>query len=140
MRARRGFSALELVVGLFLLAVAVAGLKTMGSLGRSTPEITSTEIERLADDRLDTILTDPRYDALEERYRGIELRLDGVGGVTRVTNVVHWRDSTDAGVVDFKRISVTITGPAIEEPLVRTATVTRAWAGRPAVHSGVPGS
>lgn len=140
MTTRRGFSALEVVVGLLLLAIAVAGLQTGGFLGNDARRIDRSEIERFAAERLETVLSDPRYDALEERYRGIEFRIDGVEGFNRVTNVTHHRDSTDAGVVDFKHITVTITGAALDEPVVRSATVTRARAGHPPLQAGVPGS
>ena len=123
---RRGFSVLEVLAALLLLAVAVAGIRTGVFANDDDTVAARSEIERFAAERLAAVVTDTGYETLEERYRGIEIRLPGLPGYTRVTNIIHRRDSTAAGVVDFKRVTVTLTGPGLNEPIVRAATVTAA--------------
>lgn len=138
MPGRRGFSVLEVLAALLLLAVAVAGIRS-GVFARETGEpVPRSEVERFAADRLAAVVTDTGYETIEERYRGIEIRLPGLPGYTRVTNIVHRRDSTAAGVVDFKRITVTLTGPGLDEPVIRSATVTAAGGDRPHVRIARP--
>ncbi|MFW6079746.1 MAG: hypothetical protein ACODAE_09000 [Gemmatimonadota bacterium] len=140
MRGRRGFSAVELVVALVMLAAAVAGLRYGATLQSNEDELRRARLERLAVERLRTVLTDPDYESIEQRYHGIELRLAGMAGHVRTTRILHRRDSTHAGVVDFKRVTVTVTGPALEEPIVRSAVATSARVDSPRTRIATPDS
>ncbi|MFW6202421.1 MAG: prepilin-type N-terminal cleavage/methylation domain-containing protein [Gemmatimonadota bacterium] len=140
MRSHRGFSAVELVVALVVLAAAVAGLRYGATLRSNEDELRRARIERLATERLRAVLTDPDYDSIERRYDGIELRVAGMPGYVRTTRILHRRDSTDAGVVDFKRVTVTIEGPALDEPVVRSAVATSARVDSPRTRIATPDS
>lgn len=127
MTRRPGFSIVEVVVALVILAVALVGLQTATAafLRRTAGGERAAGAAQLAEDRLEMVRADPVYAALEARYDGVENDLPGWDGYTRETSIVHERDSTAAGVVDYKRITVTVTGPGLTDPVARTTSVAK---------------
>jgi Tfp pilus assembly protein PilV len=121
MRARAGFTLVEVVVALTILMVVMLALITM--TGRTVHVSTTSDREQaaiqLATDRTDLVRTDPSYADLDSNYTGEEDSFPTLPGFTRTTVVAH--DTTDGH--DYKVISVTVDGPGLNAPVTRTVTV-----------------
>jgi len=113
MKARPGFTLVEVVVALLLLATIVLGLSaaTTKMIHASTESARSTVALSLVQERLGQIAADPAYDDLEERYAGVETgELRGVE-YRRTTVILHHRvkpNPSSTRVVDWKRVMVTV--------------------------------
>lgn len=123
---RRGFTLVEVTIALVILAVAVLGMAaSAGVLGRYSAE---AEIRALAmqavQDRISLVKVDPRYSELESLYAGEETDLPGLDGFTRKTTVTRVNQTlSGGGTLDYKVISVVVTGDELLEPLSRRFTV-----------------
>ena len=121
MRDQRGFTLVELIIAVGLLMMVVLGMATTTvRLVRLVAESDwrATAIE-LADDRIQLIAMDPDYDQLEAKYSGTESGFPTLTGVTRETYIVYFGGSDQ----DFKKITVTVSGPGLEQPVTRSVTV-----------------
>lgn len=122
---RRGFTLVEIVVALLLLSVAVLGLgASAGTLVRYAME---AEVESLAqqavEDRLARVALEPTYSQIDE-YAGTESIIPGLEGASRVTRVDRVReDGTGGRMVDYRRITVTVSGGAVRTPVQRMVMV-----------------
>lgn len=127
-RTRRegGFTLVEVTIALVILAVAVLGMAaSAGVLGRYSAE---AEVRALAmqavQDRISLVKVDPRYADLETLYDGDETDLPGLDGYTRSTTVTRVNQTTTGGgTIDYKVISVVVSGGALSAPLSRRFTV-----------------
>ena len=122
---RQGFTLVEVAVALVILA---AGMLTLQSalvrmLHQTTVDTRADVALQLVKDRIDLVRIDPQYDSLEARYAATETSPGGMLGLSRVTNIARTRDSTAAGITDYKRITVTVSGKGLQKPLARTVTV-----------------
>lgn len=123
MAGRKGFTLIEVVMALSLLAVVILGMaasttqfvRVVADSDRQAAAI------QLADDRLQMVLMDPDYHGLDTLYAGTETGFPTLAGFSRVTSIV--REGGAADSVDHKRILVTVTGPGLVSPVARTATV-----------------
>ncbi len=121
MRDERGFTLIELIVAAGVLMLVVLGMATttvrfVRLVAESDWRATAIE---LADDRIQLIAMDPDYDELESKYSGTESGFPTLTGVTRETYIVHIGGSSQ----DFKRITVTVSAPGLEKPVMRSLTV-----------------
>lgn len=125
MANRQGFTIVEVLVALVVLAVVLVGLQTAtGQLLHAVAESDRQLLARqLVDDRIKQIQLDPAYTLLASRYGGEEKSLPDAPGLTRVTDFLKVRDSTSAGIVDFWRITVRVDGTGLAAPVARTITV-----------------
>lgn len=123
-RGQGGFTLVEVIVALVILATAVLGLASTAS--RLTTAAATAELRALAmegvEDRLARVRLDPRYGALDTLYAGVDEDLYGVPGMTRTTKVVHISQATPAPL-DYKIVSVTVTGPFLDPPIFRRLVV-----------------
>ena len=128
MRNDSGFTLVEVIVALTLLAVVLLGMtsattalaRTASSASRSTAAL------GLAQERIATIQADPAYPQLEARYAGIEATLDGFDGLTRETSFEVVLDTLANGrALDFKRVTVEVSGSGLAVPVTRTVAITR---------------
>ncbi|MEQ9569766.1 MAG: prepilin-type N-terminal cleavage/methylation domain-containing protein [Longimicrobiales bacterium] len=126
-RARSGgFTLVEVTIALVILAVAVLGMAaSAGVLGRYSAE---AEVRALAmqavQDRISLVKVDPRYGELETLYAGSESDLPGLDGFTRTTTVTRVNQTVSGGgTLDYKVISVVVTGDVLSAPLSRRFTV-----------------
>lgn len=123
---RNGYSLIEMTMSMVLLTVAILG---MGSnAGRMTTAAQSVTIRseglQYVEDRLDLITMDPRYAQLDSIYEGTEIGLPGREGFVRTIAVKHVLHLVDGGgTIDYKEITVTVTGPRLQGGLSRTAVV-----------------
>ena len=123
MSDRRGFTLIEVILALSILLVVMMMLAN--TTGR-TVHIAATSANQqsaiqLAMDRVDQIRADPTYDGLDSTYARTETGFPSLPGFTRRTNIVRVGGVGQAS--DFKRITVTVTGPGVVPPVVRTVTV-----------------
>lgn len=121
-----GFTLIEVTIALVILSVAVLGMAaSAGVLGRYSAD---AEVRALAmqavQDRISLVKVDPRYGELETLYAGSESDLPGLDGFTRTTSVTQVKTTvTGGGTLDYKVISVVVTGERLEQPLSRRFTV-----------------
>lgn len=118
MRARAGFSLVEVVVALSILVGVVLALLTL--TGRSMRIATTAEREQaalqLVSDRTDLVLTDPRYAMLDSLYAGTETNFPTLAGLTRTTVISTVSTSSN----NYKKITVTVSGTGLDNPVSRT--------------------
>lgn len=123
MSSRRGFTLIEVILALTILLVVLMLLAT--STGRTvhTAAIASAQEAalQLAMDRVEQVRADPRYSAIDTLYAGTETGFPSLPGYTRTTKIVRVGGLNQAN--DYKRITVTVTGPGLTVPVARSTTV-----------------
>ncbi len=122
MRSAGGFTLIEVVLALTILLIVMVGLVT--TTGKTTHvAVTSDRQEaaiELVQDRLDRIRVDPDYAGLDTTYGGVEATFPTLPGFQRTTVLQQVTTSGN----DYKRITVTVTGPGLPAAGVsRTVTV-----------------
>lgn len=123
---RDGFTMVEVIVALLILTVGVLGIAA--SAGRLHTAVSRSGSEAVAQqaahDRLSRVLLHPRYAELDSVFSAVEDPVAGLDGYRRATDVDRVVQSVSGGgQVDFTRITVTVEGPTIPDPVVRTAVV-----------------
>jgi prepilin-type N-terminal cleavage/methylation domain-containing protein len=123
MKSHRGFTLIEIMIALVILALVVLGMAT--STGRFIRVVAESDIQvaaiQLADDRIQTVLMDPNYQGLDTAYAGSESGFPSLDGFVRATAITHVGGVGQA--TNHKRIVVTVTGPGLSSPVKRSATV-----------------
>ena len=121
MADRRGFTLIEVLLALSILAVVMVGF--VSTTGRAVHVAATSDREQaaiqLATDRAEQVRSDPNYAKLDSLYQATESSFPTLPGFTRTTQIVR----TTAGANDYKRITVTVTGPGLSAPVTRTVTV-----------------
>jgi prepilin-type N-terminal cleavage/methylation domain-containing protein len=117
----RGFTLIEVVVALTILLVVMVGLVTMTGKTANIAAVSDRQeaAMQLVNDRLDQIRTDPNYVTLDSLYGTTETSFPTLPGFQRVTQIIR----TTTGSNDFKRITVTVSGPGLTASVARTVTV-----------------
>lgn len=119
--ARGGFTLIEVILALSILAVVIVGLVSM--TGRTTHVAATSDREQaaiqLATDRVEQVRSEPSYAKLDSLFVATETGFATLPGYTRTTEIVRMT----AGNNDFKRITVTVNGPGLAAPVQRTVTV-----------------
>lgn len=123
MRRERGFTLVEVLIALSIMSVVLLAL---GSLTASYLHVVTVGDRKaaalqLVDSRIDQIQMDPQYGSLEGTYAGTETNFPTLTGFTRVTTIVHVGGLGQA--VDYKKITVTVQGPTLAQPVSRSVTV-----------------
>lgn len=121
MTNQRGFTLIEVVVALTILLVVMVGLITMTGKTANIAAISDRQeaATQLVNDRLDQIRVDPNYTTLDSIYATTESSFPTLPGFTRVTTIIRTTSSSN----DFKRITVSVTGPGLSAAVARTVTV-----------------
>jgi len=120
---RGGFTLIEVVLALTILLIVMMMLanttgKTVHTAVTSANQAAALQ---LAMDRVDQVRADPNYAGLDSAYARTETNIPAQPGFTRVTTVVR---TGGAGLPnDYKKITVTVTGPGVTPAVVRTVTV-----------------
>lgn len=124
MKTRDGFTLLEVVVALVLLSITVMGMQlvTVTMLRNQTSAHARLTGAQLAEDRIDRVRLEPDYAALPG-YALTEDTVAGFPGFRRVTEVRTNRDSTARGIVDYREITVRVTGAGLPTPIVRSLII-----------------
>ncbi|HUL49902.1 MAG TPA: prepilin-type N-terminal cleavage/methylation domain-containing protein [Gemmatimonadales bacterium] len=121
MTNERGFTLIEVVVALTILLVVIVGFVT--TTGKTTNVAATSERQEMAmqlvSDRIDQIRSDPDYGGLDTTYGGSQSNFATLPGYTRTTQIVR----TTASGNDYKRVTVSVTGPGLSSTVSRTITV-----------------
>ena len=128
-RRRGGFTLIEMVVALALLAICVLGIQLVAAsmLRRmATGNLQQTAIQ-LAEDRIDRVRLEPNY-AVLDTFARTENTLAGFPSYTRITTVTRFVDTLAAGtdtmrVTDFRRVSVEVRRTSLPVPVFRTLVI-----------------
>ncbi|MGH7674001.1 MAG: type IV pilus modification PilV family protein [Gemmatimonadales bacterium] len=121
MQARGGFTLIEVLVAMVLLAgvLLVFGSATSRSVTVVTTSTQQAGAIQLVEDRIDQVRMYPNYTLLDSLYAKTEASLPGWPGFQRVTTMVR----TTSGGNDYKMVTVTVTGPGLKAPVARTVTI-----------------
>jgi prepilin-type N-terminal cleavage/methylation domain-containing protein len=123
MGSRRGFTLIEVILALTILLVVLLLLAT--STGRTVHTAATASAQeaalQLAMDRVEQVRADPRYNSIDTLYVGTETGFPSLPGYTRTTRIVRVGGTGQPN--DFKKITVTVTGPGLAAPVARTTTV-----------------
>lgn len=124
--ARAGFTLVEIVVALVILAVAFLGMNlSTGRLVRSVAEEeVRAVVQQAIEDRITEIRMDPRYLGLDTLYAGTEDPVLGLQGFSRITELTRVQQPRPSGrVEDYWEVWVTVRGPFIGSPMSRQIVV-----------------
>jgi prepilin-type N-terminal cleavage/methylation domain-containing protein len=119
---RRGFTLVEVIVALVILAVVLLGMastmggfvRSVGSADRQAAALTAVE------DRITAITLHPDYGSLDTAFAGTETSVNGLPGATRTTVITQVGGLGQA--TNHKNITVTVNGTGLT-PVARTITV-----------------
>jgi type IV pilus modification protein PilV len=121
MKARAGFTLVEVVISMAILIGVIVTLITL--TGRTVHITAQADREQaaiqMATDRTDQIRSDPNYAALDTAYAKTETNVTAYPGLTRTTTVTRITTSGN----DFKRFTVKITGAGLQATVARTISV-----------------
>ena len=122
---RRGFTLIELVVAIVVLSAGILGLAASTSYMVRAAATSGLRAEALqaVEGQISQIVMDPRYYQLESIYVGEETDIPGLYGMTRTTGIVHTRTVLDGRVTDYKKVTVSVEGPGLANPVSRTIIV-----------------
>lgn len=125
MRLRDGFTLMEVIVALMILAVALLGSQALAATMVRTVTTSNAQMAaaQLVEDRIDLIRTDPAYDSLFTKYAGTESTLAGWPTFQRLTQLSRTRDSTAAGITDYIMVTVQVSGAGLRTPIRRTTVI-----------------
>lgn len=120
---RNGFTLIEVMMALVILLGVVLGVaqitaKMVHTVATSDQQMAAVQ---LAEGRLEQIRLDPDYTDLETSYNGTETSFPTLTGFKRVTVIAHVGGSGKSQ--DYKKITVTVSGPGVLTPVSRTVTV-----------------
>jgi prepilin-type N-terminal cleavage/methylation domain-containing protein len=120
---RAGFTLVEVMVALVILLGVVLGIaqvtaRMVHTVATSDVQLTAVQ---LAEDRLAQVQLDPDYADLEANYATTESTLPGEPGFTRTTAIVHFGGAGQPQ--DYKKVTVSVTGPGLLAPITRTVAV-----------------
>jgi prepilin-type N-terminal cleavage/methylation domain-containing protein len=124
--SRGGFTLIEMIVALVVLAIVVLGSAlTSGRLARTAAEAEVQAMAvQVAESRLSEIRMDTRYTQLDSLYEGTESDLPGLPGFSRETSITHVQESIPGGGVrDFRRVLVKVVGAVLGSPITREIVV-----------------
>jgi prepilin-type N-terminal cleavage/methylation domain-containing protein len=123
-RARRGMTLIEVMVSLVLLAGVALGMAGfVAGFARSSrgsdARLTASD---LASERLEEVKRATAYDSIESKYAKTENSIAGHAGFVRTTAIARVGGApTDS--VDYKIITVTVTGPGLDAPVRKSSGI-----------------
>jgi prepilin-type N-terminal cleavage/methylation domain-containing protein len=124
-RRRLGMTLIESMVAVTILGSVTLGLGAfMAKFTRTATDVRiRTKAAQLAAQRIETIKSAGQYDSLA-KFVATETNLPGYAGLTRQTIVTQvGGDSTST--VDYRIVTVEVTGPGLQGPVRKTTAITR---------------
>ena len=123
MRKARGFTLVEVMMALSVVTAVVLALATATAAFLHIVGVGDKRASaiQLADSRIDEIQLDPNYPTLETTYAGTESSFATLPGFARTTVIVQ--TGGPGQPLDYKKITVTVDGPGLPNPISRTITV-----------------
>lgn len=123
----KGFTMVEVITSLVILAVAILGLSsTTARLARVAVDAENRTLALQAvEDRLSTIRLHPIYQQLDSIYSESGSEIPDLPDYTRSTTLtrVIQPGERDGKYIDFTRITVTVDGPGLEDPISRSVAL-----------------
>ena len=121
---RRGFTLIEVILALTILLVVMMMLaSTTGKTVHIAVTSSSQEAAiQLAMDRVEQVRADPQYGGLDSTYAKTETGFPTLPGFSRRTDIVRV-GGVGQTIGDYKKVTVTVTGPGVSPAVVRTVTV-----------------
>lgn len=125
MVTRDGFTIVEILLSLLLLSFVVLGFQaaTGEIIHYAAQSDRALVAVQLTEDRLELIRLDPDYGALEARYEAVEDTISGFPGLTRSTVITRTEIVEPTGLLDYYRITVSVSGSGLRTPTARTLIV-----------------
>ena len=122
--AQRGMTLIEIIVALTILAVVLLG---MGQFAFNFSRVERQSEARtiavnLADQRLSQVRASPNYGGMEGSYGGSEATIAGFPGFSRTTTIIHTGGPRPLPN-DYKTVTVTVMGPPLKTPVMKTIVV-----------------
>lgn len=122
-RGRRGFTLIEIMAAIVILAFVLVGMVAATAnflrlVGRGDRRTAANE---LAEDRIEQIKMEPKYTKLDSLFSGTETDFPTLPGYSRTTTIVQVGGPTD--VQDHKVATVVVNGPGLSSPVKRTVIV-----------------
>ena len=123
----KGFTMVEVVTSLVILAVAIVGLSS--TTARLARVATDAETRALAlqavEDRMSHIRLHPVYQQLDSVFTESDAEVPGLPEYTRSTTLTRIIEpgEREGKYVDYTRITVTVEGPGLEDPISRTVAL-----------------
>lgn len=123
MKNTRGFTLIEVILALTILMVVMVMLaRTTGNTVHTNATAANQQAAlELAMDRVEQVRADPNYNSLEATYNATESSFPTLPGFSRVTLIVPTGGAGQPN--DYKKVTVTVTGPGITTAITRTVTV-----------------
>ncbi len=123
MRKENGFTLVEVIIAMLIMStVLLAMVGATASLIHvvSVADRNSSALQ-LVDSRIERVQMDPNYAGLDSTYAGTESDFPTLPGYVRTTTIVQFGGTGQA--VDYKKVTVTVTGPGLTDPVARTITM-----------------
>ncbi len=123
----KGFTMVEMIISVVILAVAILGLSSSTSrLARTAVDAERSALALQAvEDRISRIRLHPIYQQLDSVFTESDAEVPGLPDYARSTNITRILDpgERDGKYIDYTRITVTVTGPGLPEPVSRTVAL-----------------
>jgi prepilin-type N-terminal cleavage/methylation domain-containing protein len=123
MKNERGFTLIEVMMALTIIAgvLLAMGAATASFVHEVAVGNRNAMALQLVDDRIETVQTDPYYAGLDTAYAGTETDFPTLPGYTRTTTILAVGGAGQS--VNYKKVTVTVAGPGLAQPVARTITV-----------------
>jgi hypothetical protein len=124
---KRGLTMAEVTTSLVILGVAILGLGS--TTARLTRVALDAEARALAlqavEDRVSRVRLHPIYQQLDSLYSESGVEIPGLPDYTRSTILVRVLEpgSSPGKFIDYTRVTVTVSGPGLDEPVSRTVAI-----------------
>jgi prepilin-type N-terminal cleavage/methylation domain-containing protein len=124
-RTRLGMTLIESMIAVTILGTVTLGLGAfMAKFTRTASEVRlRAKASQLAVQRLEVIKSAGQYDSLG-KFAGTETNIPGYAGLTRTTIVTRVGDDSTA-TVDYRIVTVEVTGTNLQPAVRKTTAVTR---------------
>lgn len=125
LRTRLGMTLVESMVAVTILGSVTLGLGAfMAKFTRTATDVRiRTKAAQLAAQRIETIKSAGQYDSLA-KFVATEANLPGYAGLTRQT-IVTQVGGDSASTVDYRIVTVEVTGTGLQSPVRKTTAITR---------------
>jgi prepilin-type N-terminal cleavage/methylation domain-containing protein len=123
----KGFTIVEVVISLVILAVAIIGLSS--TTARLAQVASHAETRALAlqavEDQISRVRLHPIYQQLDSVFSETGVEVPNMPDYTRSTTLTRVIEPGERSgkYIDFTRITVSVDGPGLEEPISRTVAI-----------------